>query len=285
MSLSLLQGPGVKDYCTRKEVLQRTHSGPPRMLGVLLCYNDADILADAIEHLILNGHDLVVWDHGSSDATPQILERYRAHIVEHRHVPRDVDFYGLYQAMSQNLIEHWAALYDWISWPDQDEILEGPDRSMGYASHVARALAAGHDWVQFNNYNYWWTPSDSAAIASPVRRVRHYALFGDCSPRIRAWRAARTNIRLFNHNPLEGHKAPVNFNLRHYPMRSEVQMQRRLDKDRADLQRGALNYHYANMNSRRDRLTISAQSLHRDDGLAELDATQIFDWRQVYGRN
>ena len=118
-----------------------------------------------------------------------------------------------------------------------------------------------------------------------MRRVRHYALFSDCSPRIRAWRASCTNIRHFNHNPLSGRRAPTDFNLRHYPMRSEAQMHRRLDRDRADLQRGGMNYHYATMNQRRNLLQVDADKLHRDDGLAELNTAEIFDWRTIYGRD
>ena len=42
-----------------------------KLLGVLLCYNDADILEDAILHLLEHNHDLVVWDHGSDDGTAE----------------------------------------------------------------------------------------------------------------------------------------------------------------------------------------------------------------------
>jgi hypothetical protein len=45
------------------------------LLGVLLCYNDADILKDVMEHLWANKHDVIVWDHGSDDDTPKILAR------------------------------------------------------------------------------------------------------------------------------------------------------------------------------------------------------------------
>lgn len=256
----------------------------PRMLGVLLCYNDADILADVIEHLLINDHDLVVWDHGSTDGTAAVLDRYKAYFVERRFIPRSVDFYGLYQAMSQNLIDHHIRSYDWISWPDQDEILEGPDRSQSYAKHVSEVLAHGFDWVAFNNFNFWWTQNDKAAISSPIRRVRHYALFGDCAPRIRAWRAGCTNIRLFNHNELPGRRFESNFNLRHYPMRSAQQMKRRIDADRSNLQRGPMNYHYNHMKTKEQKLVLSPDALFYDDGLQELSKIERYDWRTIYGR-
>jgi hypothetical protein len=255
----------------------------PRALGVLLCYNDADILADAIQALTANGHDIVVWDHGSDDGTAEVLDRFRSCFRERRFIDRSFDFYNLYEAMSENLMNNYLRDYDWISWPDQDEILEGPDRTKSYYEFVTDVYNSEFDWVQFNNMNYWFTDLDDKEIVSPVRRIRHYSIFPDCAPRIRAWRASSTNSRHFNHNPPIGARFPVNFNLRHYSMRSAEQMERRLTKDRADLKRGGLNFHYANMNDCRDNLKISAELLHADNDATELNLTPKFDWRSIYG--
>jgi hypothetical protein len=67
-------------------------------------------------------------------------------------------------------------------------------------------------------------------------------------------------------------------------MRSEGQMARRLDIDRAGLRRGGSNYHYDNMSSWPERLVIAAAKLHFDNGRAELDPSEVFDWRTIYGR-
>jgi hypothetical protein len=257
-------------------------SARPAMLGVLLCYNDGDLVEDAVAYLRQQGHHVLVWDHGSTDETPGVLARLEGELVEHRVVPRSVDFYGLYQAMSEHLLASYVDRYDWVSWPDQDEFLEGPDRARPYRSWVEEVLASPYDWVQFNNFNYWWTPADDPGVGRAVERVRHYSLFAGCGPRIRAWRASATNVRLFNHNPPLGERYPAMFNLRHYPMRSEAQMLRRLEVDRAGLRRGGSNYHYDNMSSWRDRLYIAPGQLHYDDG-GELDHTVKFDWSQVYG--
>ena len=246
-----------------------------KLLGVLLCYNDADIL----EH----NHDLVVWDHGSDDGTAEVLDKYEKHFRERKYVPRSFDFYNLYPEMSRNLIKNYVKKYDWISWPDQDELLEGPDRTKKYDKWLKEIHKQGHDFIQFNNYNYWFTTADNALEPSPAERVRHYSLFPDCAPRIRAWRASKTNIRAFNHNPTEGRQAPENFNLRHYPMRSEAQMIRRIQKDRAGLQREGSNYHYNNMAAEMSKLIISPEKLHVDDGIHELNPESKFNWRDIYG--
>jgi glycosyltransferase involved in cell wall biosynthesis len=256
----------------------------PRCLGVLLCYNDGDLLEESISHLLEQHHDVIAWDHGSTDETPAVLERFRADLRELRTLPREYDFYKLYPAMSRHLIDHYVADYDWISWPDQDEFLEGPDRERPYFDHLAEAHEAGLDWIQFDNFNFWWTDEDDPNIREATRRVRHYSLWPDCPPRIRAWRARVTNIRRFNHNPLAGTPSPRRFNLRHYPMRSPGQMRVRLERDRAGLRRGPMNFHYENMRRRLESLRIPAGALHVDDGVSELDPDPVFDWRDIYGR-
>ncbi len=255
----------------------------PRCLGVLLCYNDADFLPDAIESLLEQNHDLFVVNHGSSDATGRVLDTYRRHIVGRHFLPRTFDFYELYPWVSKQLLADFVAHYDWISWPDQDEILEGPTRQKSYYDWITEVCASPHQWLVFNNMNFWHTASDDSRIVSCTRRVRHYSLFADCAPRIRAWRARATNIREFNHNPAEGAPYPRHFNLRHYPMRSQAQMQRRIFTDRASLQRGDANYHYANMAERKNMLCIEASKLHHDDGRRELAMEASFDWRSIYG--
>jgi Glycosyl transferase family 2 len=253
-----------------------------RLLGVLLCYNDGDLVEDAVGYLREQGHDLIVWDHGSTDETPEVLHRLEGEFVELQIIPRSVDFYGLYHAMSSHLLENYVSKYDWVSWPDQDEFLEGPDRSRPYRDWLVEVAASPYDWIQFNNFNFWWTDADDAGVPRAVQRVRHYGLFADCGPRIRSWRASSTNLREFNHNPPLGERYPRLFNLRHYPMRSADQMARRLEVDRAGLRRGGANYHYDNMSSWPERLVIPAEKLHVDDG-GELDPSLIFDWRSVYG--
>jgi len=256
-----------------------------RLLGVLLCYNDGDLVVDAVRYLQEQGHDVIVWDHGSTDETPEVLRSLSGELLELQRVPRSADFYGLYPAMSKHLMKEYAERYDWVSWPDQDEFLEGPDRGRPYKEWLEEVAQSPYDWIQFNNYNFWWTKVDDQSFERAVERVRHYSLFPDCGPRIRSWRASATNIRQFNHNPPLGERYPRLFNLRHYPMRSEVQMARRLEVDRAGLRRGGSNYHYDNMSSWPERLIISPEKLHLDDGIRELDPSPIFDWRTIYGRD
>ena len=255
----------------------------PRALGVLLCYNDAEILPEAIESLLSNNHELLVWDHGSDDGTAAVLDKYASHFVGREFIPREFDFYELYGRMSKHLRKNYRKSYDWISWPDQDEILEGPTREKSYYDFLTEVVNSEYNWVTFRNFNFWFTSEDDPAELFPTRRIRRYSLFHDCSPRIRAWRASVTNDREFNHNPLPGLCDPRPFNLRHYQMRSYEQMLKRLNKDRVGLETPGANWHYNHMKANADRLMIPPQSLHFDDGRSELNPKPIFDWRALYG--
>ena len=121
-----------------------------KKLGVLLCYNDGDFLSNSIESLINSGHDLVIWDHGSNDNTSEILDFYKDSVLERTYVPRSFDFYKIYPAMSKNLINNYIDRYDWVSWPDQDEILEGPDRKRTYSQHLETVYESGYDFIIFS---------------------------------------------------------------------------------------------------------------------------------------
>jgi hypothetical protein len=254
-----------------------------RLLGVLLCYNDGDILEDNIRNLLENGHDVLVWNHGSTDETSRVLNSLRGHLVEVTDISRSVDFYDMYPLMSKHVIENYAADYDWISWPDQDEILEGPTREKSYRAFLEEAVESPHNWIEFSDFVYWFTERDDPKVSSPCDRVRHYSLARHGPLKIRSWRASATNIRWFNHNKTTGTRVPERFNLRHYPMRSESQMKRRVSRDRANLRFGPVNYHYENMKASLATTRIRADELHYDDGRSELDPSTKFNWRDIYG--
>ncbi len=158
------------------------HNGKMRRLGVLLCYNDGDLLEESLRYLLEQNHDVVVWDHGSTDETPEVIRRFSGELLETKFVPREFDFYQLYPAMSRHLIDNYTARYDWISWPDQDEFLEGPTRAKSYQESLREVFESRYDWIQFNNFNYWTTNADDSNIPATTARVRHYALFPDCAP-------------------------------------------------------------------------------------------------------
>jgi Glycosyl transferase family 2 len=159
----------TKRLCSLDPTLSESSERTP-CLGVLLCYNDGDLLEESISYLLEQNHDVIAWDHGSTDETPDVLERFRPHLREVRRVPREFDFYELYPAMSHHLLESYVGDYDWISWPDQDEFLEGPARDRSYYEYLVEANDSGVDWIEFRNFNFWCT--DEADISIPETTPR-----------------------------------------------------------------------------------------------------------------
>jgi glycosyltransferase involved in cell wall biosynthesis len=255
----------------------------PRCLGICLFYNDDDIVADAITHLLENNHEVVVWDHGSNDNTAAEIDRFAPHIRERHFLPRSLDFSKIFEHVSRHVIENYAHQYDWISFPESDEILEGPDRKKSYYEHVCDVVQSPYDWLQFSNMVFWFTEKDDVAEKSPRKRIRHYSIWKDCQPRVYAWRASHMNIRVWNTNAIPGKKYPINFNTCHYQVRSEAHMFKRIES-RVGLSNGLANFHFDYMANNIKDLYIRSNQLHFDDGISDLSLEQIFDWRKyVYG--
>ena len=143
--------------------------------------------------------------------------------------------------------------------------------------------ASPYDWIQFNNFNFWWTEADDPSV--PNGRSSGSAItasFADCGPRIRSWRASATNIRQFNHNPPLGQRYPTTFQPEALPHeeRGPDGPPSRGGPGRA-APRGA-NYHYDNMSSWPDRLVIPPEKLRLTTAANSIQSF-VFDWRSIYG--
>jgi hypothetical protein len=252
----------------------------PKCLCAILCYNDGDIIVDVIVHMLANHHVVVVWDHGSEDNTAKILDKYTS--IERKRIERSVPPHERYPVVSQDILDNYQQ-YDWISWPDADEILEGPNRKKSYYEYVCDVFNSPYTYIQCNLYNYIFTNEDDPQIASPVQRIKRYSLRPNTAPIFRGWKNSVMEIRHFNHTSLAGEKYPLNFNLRHFPLRSWAQSSDRIYHSRAGIRRGDQSYHYENLKRSIaiwDQFTPA--QFHFDDG-SELNPDPIFDWTIIYG--
>lgn len=253
----------------------------PRCLAIALFFNDDDIVNDHLLHMLENNHDVVVWNHGSTDRTADRIDAFGSVIRAQHFLPRSFDFYKIFEHVSRYVMEHYAKDYDWISFPESDEFLEGPDRTKSYYDHVCDAHEAGADWLTFRNQVFWYTSADDVAISSPRKRIKYYSPWLGCPPRVYAWRADKMNVREFNHNPALGEQWPVPFTTCHYQFRSEAQAEKRI-AGRVGLRRGVSNFHFDFHAMNRDVLRINPSHLHFDDG-GELSLEPTIDWSRVYG--
>ena len=66
------------------------------------------------------------------------------------------------------------------------------------------------------------------------------------------------------------------------PMRSNEQMLKRLEKDRANIQRGGANVHYNNMKQQIEKLYVKPSQLFLDDFISPLNPQKTINWRDIY---
>ena len=266
-----------------------------KCLAVMLFHNDEDLVEDQIEHMTNNNHDIIIFDHCSTDGTRDIIEKNRNHpnVKEIHHVGPEITFNdnGVFEYVSNILIKHYSAHYDWISFIESDEFLEGPDRTKNYYEHLVDVdNKKRYNWIAFDNYVFWFTEKDDITIKSPRHRIKYYSYKKSCATRVYAWKAKYTNIRRFNHNlpenQTESTRYPLSFKTCHYEMRSCEHAKRKLEDrmkyisahlesymnpETGKLKEPISNLHYKIMyDSGIQSLLIQSKDLYYDNGEDEL---------------
>ncbi len=281
-----------------------------KCLTVLLFHNDEDIISDQIEYYgIKNKQDLIVFNHNSNDNTGNIITSHQKHILCTYNLSSNIQFNdnkvheAIYLTLQGNLEIcnddivlsdakynnfDYSKAYDWISFPESDEFLEGPDRTKSYYEHLCSIhLKTKINKIIFRNIIFWFTSEDDKTILRPIRRIKHYCYKSNCAPRLYAWRGSKTIIRRFGHmtHLYDKNSECLTWNTRHYEIRSKNHFINKM-KDRLHISKGTTNHHYKimyeNLLTNKDYGTINPNDLHYDNGISELCLTEVFDWNKIY---
>lgn len=277
-----------------------------KCLAVLLFHNDEDLVEDQIKYYkYKNKHDLIVFNHNSNDQTSELINKYKDDILCVYELTDQIDFkknevhitiYKIlmgHQDIKKDEIKmsnedgynlDFTKNYDWISFPESDEFLEGPDRTKTYYEHICSIHDNPNiDKISFSNVIFWFTDKDDPSIKSPIERIKHYCHRQKCCVRLYAWRANKTVIRRFGHGKRDD-KNVVNWKTRHYEIRSLEHFYKKTD-DRLHIAVGGLNKHYRimynNLHNKENYGIIHPDELHYDDGVSELNMEEIFNWRKI----
>ena len=280
-----------------------------RLLAVLLFHNDEDIIEDQIKYYkYKNKHDLIVFIHNSNDNTSNIIEKYKNDILCIYNLTEKVLFkYNKVHEMIYDVLlgksirnkkdfitltnkkyneYNFSRQYDWISFPESDEFLEGPNRKKCYYEHLYDIHNNSKiNKITFRNIIYWFTEKDDSNIISPLERIKYYCIKKNCDKRLYAWRGKHTIQRWFGHKMKEDKEYEIiDWKTRHYEMRSLTHMKKKLD-DRKNISRGTNNSHYdvmeTKMTNNNNFGIINSSQLHYDNG-DEINNEEIFDWKQIY---
>ena len=284
-----------------------------KCLAVLLFHNDEDLVEDQINYYgNANKHELIVFNHNSSDKTSKLIADNQDKInciydLSDKIVFRTNEVHSTiykillgrqdYNKEEVKLSDQkfrdfkYSAEYDWISFPESDEFLEGPNRSLSYYEHL-RNISPDESIsrIVFDNIIYWFTEKDDPRIQSPIERIKYYSYKSNCGLRLYAWRGSATTVLFFGHPTGKKVMAAVmatapHWKTRHYEMRSRnhlVEKTKRYTSVNPMLK--GPNRHYRIMH---DRLLanpafgdIPSAKLHYDDGVKEISMVEKYDWKQ-----
>jgi hypothetical protein len=212
-----------------------------RILAIIAAHNEGDIIYHAIRDLIENGIEVYLIDDGSTDNTLAEAEKWLGRgLLEIEKIPAVESTRYVWRDLlaRKEMVAH-KINPDWCIHTDADEFREAPWKGMKLSEAIEIVDSAGYNAIDFELLNFRPT-SDSFVPGSDVRDALLYyetALKSD-GIQIKAWRHRKeAPVDLVTSG---GHEAifagrnvfPIRFLLRHYPLRSACQSQRKLAKDR-----------------------------------------------------
>jgi hypothetical protein len=85
-----------------------------KWLAVILFHNDSDLVEEQIKYWKLNCHNIIVFDHASTDSTLSIVNRLKRNILKIYRIPASIPFAnnGVFEYVSKILIKDYKNKFD-----------------------------------------------------------------------------------------------------------------------------------------------------------------------------
>jgi|GEM_PF-786031 len=221
---------------------------PQRVIALISAYNEGDVIAHVIGDLIANGVAVYLIDNNSTDNTIAEASQWLGKgLLKIERFPQDAGpeytkrcekeyVWSQILRRKEELAARLGA--DWYIHADADEFRESPWPGQTLAEAIAQVDALGYSAINFELLNF--RPSDDSF--PPGADVRGYLTAYDPAEffdalQIKAWKNTVQRAQLVNNG---GHSInfpgrrvfPLNFILRHYPIRGETHGRRKVFTDR-----------------------------------------------------
>lgn len=206
-----------------------------KLLGVVMAYNEADIVHLSLGCLLHANHDVHLFDHGSTDGTAEVARHMGATV--HRVDRGAVPFHRLWRHISAFIRRQTS--YDWVTWLAADEFLRQPDGAPLTEYALRRRRSRGICVIQPVVREFWPTDADPSA-GPPEHRLRRYRMRPNMAACPRSWLRELTG-----NMPFGLHRPPTawpiarrritqrRWILDHYPLRTIEQARRKVLRERA----------------------------------------------------
>lgn len=229
-------------------VIAGTHAERPAggyrvsVAAVIHVYNEQDILPEVVRHLRANGVEVHIFDNWSTDGSFELANSLKdeglcANVQRFPSKPSaDYEWYRqlLYTA-------EYAASLDaqWVMHHDADELRYSPWPGTALAEAFARADALGYNAVDFTVIDFRFLRS-APEVSPPYENALNWFEFGRRPGhflQVKAWKNYRVPVDLASSG---GHEAkfndrrifPLKFLMKHYPLRSRSQAEKKVYRDR-----------------------------------------------------
>jgi glycosyltransferase involved in cell wall biosynthesis len=219
---------------------------PFRVIAIISAFNEGDIIAAVIRHLVDNGVDVYLIDNRSTDDTVEQARQWLGRgLLEIETFPREIppgsesagsfDWTGILQRKEQLAGELNA---DWFIHHDADEIRESPWPGMTLKEAIGWVDTLGYSCINFRVFNF---PPVDDGFRQGIDPAEYFSYCEEPPEfdtlQLKCWKAAKTPVSLV---PWGGHEArfedrrvfPIQFLLRHYPIRGQAHGVRKVFDER-----------------------------------------------------
>ncbi len=210
-----------------------------RIVALMAAYNEEDIIARCIGHLVEQGIEVHLLDNASTDATAAEAGAFLGHgLLAIESLPRPGGHFSLDAILrrKQTLAAELAA--DWFINQDADEFRESPWAGCDLKQGIELVDRLGYNAIDFEVLNFWPTHDlfeRGDDLQSSFTRYEAGGTFDRLQ--IRCWKKPAASLDLVSSG---GHEAafpgrrvfPIRFLLRHYPVRGQAHGERKIEKER-----------------------------------------------------
>jgi glycosyltransferase involved in cell wall biosynthesis len=219
-----------------------------RVIAIISAYNEEDIIAQVLGHLLDQGILAYLLDHWSTDDTATEAKQYLGRgLLSVERFPGDgaVATEGSGAFSWESILRRKEALAreleaDWFIHHDADEFRESPWPHLNLREAIRAVDGFGYNGIDFELLNFWPT-HDGFRRGDDVRQAFPFYEPGQSWDKlqIKCWKNVGSPVDLVStggHDAtFEGRRVfPLRFVLRHYPIRSQAHGERKVLVERRE---------------------------------------------------